>query len=277
MKKAISTACLLIMACLSLQAAKVDTLMVRSESMNKDIKVVTIRPDKALNGEKCPTIYLLHGFSDNENKWLTVLPDLPEIADRNGVIFVCPDGGYNSWYWDSPIVPEYRYETFVAKELVAHIDTVYCTIQDRSARAITGLSMGGHGAFYLAMRHQDTFGNMGSMSGGLDFRPFTKNWNIAGRLGTYEENTQLWDENTVINLTHLLKPGAMNIIFDCGTEDFFYEVNCNLHNKLMEAEIPHDFYVRPGVHNWEYWRNSIQYQILFFNNYFKSAAVEASK
>ena len=64
-------------------------------------------------------------------------------------------------------------------------------------------------------------------------------------------------------------------LIDCGTEDFFYQVNCNLHNKLMEAGIPHDFYVRPGVHNWDYWRNSIKYQMLFFSDYFTKAAQSA--
>ncbi|MBO5276894.1 MAG: esterase family protein, partial [Alistipes sp.] len=69
----------------------------------------------------------------------------------------------------------------------------------------------------------------------------------------------------------------LKLIIDCGSEDFFFKVNCEFHDKLMEAKIPHDFYVRPGVHNWDYWRNSIQYQVLFFSNYFKSAKVEATK
>ena len=65
--------------------------------------------------------------------------------------------------------------------------------------------------------------------------------------------------------------GCKPLIIDCGSEDFFFKVNCEFHDKLMEAKIPHDFYVRPGVHNWDYWRNSIQHQMLFFSNYFKSA------
>ena len=61
----------------------------------------------------------------------------------------------------------------------------------------------------------------------------------------------------------------MNIIFDCGTEDFFYEVNCNLHDKLMKEGIPHDFYLRPGKHNWTYWLSSIRFQVMFFNDCFR--------
>ena len=172
MKKTFGTICLFLMACLGLQAAQVDTLLVRSESMNKDIKTVLIRPDKAVKGEKCPVVYLLHGYNGHYKTWIQVRPDLPEMADRDGIIFVCPDGGHNSWYWDSPLVKEYRYETFVTQELISYIDKHYATIADRSKRAITGLSMGGHGAMWLAIRHQELFGAAGSTSGGLDIRPF---------------------------------------------------------------------------------------------------------
>ena len=128
--------------------------------------------------------------------------------------------------------------------------------------------MGGHGAFHSAIKHQDVFGSVGSMSGGVDIRPFPESWNIAKRIGAYKDNPQAWESSTVINLTHLISNGSLNIIFDCGVDDFFYEVNCNLHKKLMDEGIAHDFYLRPGKHNWAYWRNSIKYQMLFFNECF---------
>ena len=142
-------------------AAKVDTLLVNSPSMNKDVQVVVVTPDAAL-GKKavaCPVIYLLHGYGGNAKTWIGVKPDLPQIADEKGIIFVCPDGK-NSWYWDSPKDPSYRYETFVSSELVKYIDGHYKTIADRKGRAITGLSMGGHGAMWNAIRHKDTFGRI---------------------------------------------------------------------------------------------------------------------
>lgn len=128
--------------------------------------------------------------------------------------------------------------------------------------------MGGHGALFLAIRHQDIYASAGSMSGGVDIRPFPEKWGIAKRLGTLEKNPEVWEANTVINLTHLLKPDSLDLIIDCGTGDFFYEINCNLHKKLLEEGIPHDFISRPGVHNWEYWANSIKYQMVFFNDRF---------
>src|SRR5690606_41468252 len=64
----------------------------------------------------------------------------------------------DSWYWDSPIDPNYQYETFVSEELVKWIDKNYNTIASREGRAITGLSMGGHGGLYLGFRNLDVFG-----------------------------------------------------------------------------------------------------------------------
>lgn len=177
--------------------------------------------------------------------------------------------GKNSWYWDSPLNPSYRYETFISSELVKYIDEHYKTIADRKGRAITGLSMGGHGAMWNAIRHKDIFGGAGTTSGGMDIRPFPKNWEMSKQLGDYDSNKEVWDNHTVINLIDGLENGDLAIIIDCGESDFFLKVNQNLHHRLLEKKIDHDFITRPGAHNGQYWNNSIDYQILFFDKFFK--------
>jgi S-formylglutathione hydrolase FrmB len=156
----------------------------------------------------------------------------------------------------------------VATELVTWIDSRYKTIKNKSGRAITGLSMGGHGALYLALKHQDVFGAAGSMSGGVDIRPFPQNWDMAARLGSYAEQPERWEKNTVINMLHLLKPNSLALLIDCGTGDFFFDVNEALHRQLMYRNIPHDYVTRPGVHNWQYWTNAVKYQLLFMHEFF---------
>lgn len=252
------------------RAAKVDTLSVRSDAMNKDVKVVTIRPDKAVAGVKCPVIYLLHGYGGHAFTWVGIKPELPQIADREGIIFVCPDGK-NSWYWDSPLNKDYRYETFVSKELVGYVDKNFATKAHRNFRAVTGLSMGGHGAMWLSIRHKDTFGGGGSMSGGLDIRPFPDNWEMKKQLGEESASQQVWDEHTVINQLGKIKNGDLAIIIDCGSDDFFLKVNEAVHKKLLEKKIGHDFTIRPGGHTGTYWSNAIDYQILFFSKFFNKS------
>ena len=170
----------------------------------------------------------MHGYSGNHLDWITKDKGFERLADRYNLIIVCPDGGYSSWYFDSPVDPKSKYETFISDELVKAIDSRYKTIKDRRGRAITGLSMGGHGALYLAIRHQDIYGAAGSMSGGVDIRPFPNNWDISKQLGTYARYPELWEKNTVINMLNQLTPNSLAIIFDCGTEDFFFKVNENL-------------------------------------------------
>ena len=258
---------LALLLCLTwtMQAAIVDTLAVYSASMNKKISVIVITPERVKSD--LPVTYLLHGYSGNEKSWINIRPDLPAIAEQYGMMIVCPDGE-NSWYWDSPKNASMRYETFIAQELVSYIDNHYATRKSKKGRAITGLSMGGHGAMWLAFRHKELFGAVGSTSGGLDIRPFPNNWEMAKQLGKKCDNREVWEAHTVINQIDRLQNGDLAIIFDCGYSDFFYEVNEKFHRKLLEYKIDHDFLVRPGAHNNAYWRNSIMYQLLFFHNFF---------
>lgn len=254
------------------QASVVDTLDVYSPSMEKTIAVSVVKPDK-MQGASLAVVYLLHGYGDNNLFGYLSKTDVADYADKMNVIIVIPDGG-KSLYFDSPVDKSSRYETFVAKELVAYVDKNYPTAANRQNRAVTGLSMGGHGALYLAIRHQNVFGAAGSMSGGVDFRPFPEKWNIKNVLGVKATHSANWNNNTVISQVPKLKPGSLGLIIDCGTEDFFYEVNCNLHAELTKYGIPHEFTTRPGNHSWTYWRRSLRDHFLFFNDYFKGETVQ---
>ena len=260
-----------IWAVISANAAVVDTIQVFSPSMQKAIKTVVITPDNYASAKELPVVYLLHGYSGNYSNWVNKTDGVKNAADQYNMILVCPDGGYGSWYFDSPVDPSFKYETFVSGELIKAIDAKYKTIKDRKGRAITGLSMGGHGALFLSFRHQDVYGAAGSMSGGVDFRPFPQKWDIAKRLGSYAEQPERWEKNTVINMLNLLTINSLALIIDCGTEDFFFKVNENLHQQLLYRNIPHDYLTRPGVHNLDYWNNAVKYQLLFMSNYFNNA------
>jgi S-formylglutathione hydrolase FrmB len=252
-------------------AAKVDTLVINSKVMDRPIKNVVITPDTYNKKvEPYAVLYLLHGAGDNYSSWVREFPFVIAYADKYNIILVCPDGGRTSWYFDSPIDEQMQYETYVSGELVTYIDKNFNTKADKSGRAITGLSMGGHGAFYLAFKHPDIWGAAGSMSGGLDIRPFPNNWDIAKRLGTYRDNKEAWEDNTVINMIYLLDGKNLQLIFDCGIDDFFYDANKRVHEKLLERRIPHDYIERPRGHTKQYWDNSLKYQLLFFKEFFKA-------
>ena len=257
-----------------------DTIEVMSQAMGRTIKNVVTLPDTyfAIDEDteniRYPVIYLLHGAYGCYSDW-SKKADLHRLANRYGVIIVCPDG-QDSWYFDSPIDPTMQFETYVSKELVKYIDSHYPTFDNRYMRAITGLSMGGHGALFLAFRHPDVFWSCGSMSGNMDISPYPDKWHIKDRLGEQAKNPQRWRDHSVCNLVEQvkncpLKP-AQNIIIDDGLNDIFINNNIALHEQLVEAGIDHDFTVRPGRHSWDYWVNSLDYHMMFFDKAFDRGA-----
>lgn len=249
-----------------------DTFEVPAKKMGRSIKTVITLPQQYFLGAKSarfPVLYLLHGAWGSYRDWPTKA-DLKTYADRYAMIIVCPDG-QDSWYFDSPIDPKFQFETFISQELVQWVDAHYRTIASPYMRAITGLSMGGHGALWNAWRHPDVFHSCGAMSGGVDICHFPTKWKIPDRLGKYEANPEVWRTHSVASLVPTLKPGQ-NITIDDGVDDIFIKENINLHQQLLYHGIPHDFTVRPGKHTWDYWLNSLEYQMVFFSHCFAQGA-----
>lgn len=255
---------------ISARSATVDTVSVYSKAMNKSFNCVVIKPDIVQDRPiALPVVYLLHGYSGNFSNWISKVPELKQYTDQYRLMIVCPDGGFSSWYFDSPIDPSMRYETYIGKEVPDYIDAHYATIKDRTGRAITGLSMGGHGGLFLGFRHADAFGACGSMSGGISLADSRSRFDVSKRIGDTLAYAGNWNTYSVTNVTEKYPADSLAIIIDCGTEDFFYASNHSLHEKMLRLKIPHDYIERPGKHDWAYWSNAVKYQLLFFSNYFR--------
>ncbi len=268
-------------------AAKVDTLEVTSAAMRKNIRVAVVLPDGYRKGKVAyPVLYLLHGGTGSFRDWLTKTPDktlLHALADRYRLIIVTPDGGPTSYYFDSPLDPASQYDTFISRELVEKIDGSYRTVRDRKGRVIAGLSMGGHGAVYLASRHPEQYCAAGSMSGVMNIN--TATWkvepdfaqlrarNFARLLGPPKDSLNPYPEYTAVGRTNEIKAANLHLILDCGVDDFLIETNRDLHYRLVENQVPHDYIERPGGHTWAYWQNALPYQVLFFDNVLRTNGV----
>lgn len=258
---------LLLSSAILAQTAKVDTVPVYSKAMARTFNCVVIHP-QPLTTTPLPVVYLLHGYSGAYDNWIRRVPELQVYAQQHNVIIACPDGGYSGWYFDSPVDATMRYETYIAKEVPAFIDSAYHTIRSREGRAITGLSMGGHGGLFLGFRHADFFGACGSMSGAVDLSTEKKSYNIWKLLGDTITHADNWNKYSVTTIVEHYSKDSIKIIIDCGVEDFFYRVNRALHEKMLRLKIPHDYIERPGKHDWTYWGNAVKYQLLFFKDYF---------
>lgn len=250
-------------------AASVDTVSIYSHRMQKSYKCVVIKPNTYNQPSATfPTVYLLHGFSGAYDNWIKKVPQLKQYADTYQLLIVCPDAAYSSWYFDSPVDSTVRFETYIAREVPAYIEANYHTIKNRTARAITGLSMGGHGGLFLGFRHADYFGACGSMSGALLIDYITRGYDVEKRLGDTITNRHYYKELSIMTEMEHYPKDSVAIIMDCGTEDFVIEMSRAAHQKMLELHLPHDYTERPGKHDWNYWANAVQYQLLYFKNYF---------
>jgi S-formylglutathione hydrolase FrmB len=254
--------------------ASIDTLSIYSNSMFKNVKCVVITPsDYTRTTNRFPVVYLLHGYSGKYSDWVNRVSDMQNLADENKLMIVCPDGAFGSWYFDSPVDFTMRYETNVGIEIPAYIDSIYRTIRDRRGRAITGLSMGGHGGIFLGFRHADFFGACGSMSGALDVRHITRGYDLEKRLGDTLANKKYYTDWSAINVIDKYPKDSLAILIDCGTEDRIFHMSKRTHEKMMALKIPHDYIERPGKHDWDYWRKAVRYQLLFFREFFAKGRV----
>ena len=269
-------------------AARVDSIDVASASMGRTLRAAVVLPDwyKKAKKQAFPVIYLLHGGSGSFRDWLTKTPDktlLQGLADQYNLIIVTPDGDPTSYYFDSPQIKTSQFETFISKELIDKIDNTYRTVRDRKGRIIAGLSMGGHGAMFISSRHPDLYAAAGSMSGVMNIN--TATWkvpadfaksraeNFAKLLGPAAPGDAPYPGYTMVTMADKLKANGLPLIFDIGVDDFLIEGNRDLHRQLMENKTPHDYTERPGGHTWDYWQNSLPYQVLFFSKVLKTNGV----
>ncbi|QDK77215.1 esterase family protein [Spirosoma sp. KCTC 42546] len=278
-----------LLVCISLQlisvlafSAKVDSLDVPSAVMKKNFRAAVVIPESYTKGKaNYPVLYLLHGGFGHFNDWATKLPDktlLQRLADQYNLLIVMPEGEIFSYYLDSPVIKDSQFETYLTKEVIDKIDKTYRTVRTNKGRVITGLSMGGYGALYLATRHPDLYGAAGSMSGALNLD--MTSWKLTPEmekgiksefekiLGPFSPDS--YAPYSVINMADNMKANGLKLIFDCGVDDFLIEPNRELHRRLVFNQTPHDYSERPGGHSWDYWQNSLPNHVLFFNQVLKA-------
>lgn len=259
-------------AAVSVRASTVENLEVRSDKMGRGIPITVVTPDAYSQSAdaRYPVVYALHGAGGDNVSFAGADRALRALADRYQVVIVCPDGGLTSWWLDSPIDPNYQYETFVARELVAFMDQRFRTMATRDKRAIVGGSMGGHGACYIGIRNKVVFGAVGNIFGGVDLRPFPDNWDIKLRIGSKQEHPENWERFSVVNNLEGLKDGELAIISMVGSNDFFLQVNRDFNALLQKQGIQHYYIESKGAHDVPFQNEAFGVMFRFFDGYFKT-------
>jgi enterochelin esterase-like enzyme len=221
---------------------------IKSVVLNQTMKYNIILPnDYYIHDDRSyPVLYLFHGMGGNNNDWANQgnARQIFQDAFKNGVlapmIVVMPDA-FNTFY-----VNDYqsglKYETYFWDEFLPFIESTYRVDASRENRFIAGLSMGGYGASYYAFTYPDKFAYCYSMSGAVEGIGTASTPSIAGIIAAYNSFGELPDYT-----------------MDCGTSDLLvYSSNQSVHAKLLEAGFDHEYIARDGVHDWAFWKKSLQ-------------------
>jgi dienelactone hydrolase len=108
-----------------------------------------------------PSVYMLHGYSQNGSSYTDLKPTLDSMI-KNGqmgeMIIVFVDGSNKfggSWYQSSITIGDY--EKYITRDIVNLVDAKYRTINHKDSRGVTGISMGGYGCMRLALKYPNVF------------------------------------------------------------------------------------------------------------------------
>lgn len=215
--------------------------------------------------EKYPTLYLLHGLSDDHTIW-TRRTSIERYAAERNLAVVMPAVG-RSFYQDT--AGGARYWSFVTEELPALCEQFFPLGTAREQRFAAGLSMGGYGALRLGLACPEKFCAAASLSGALDLARRLREAGRAGALMNRAEYTgifgpELCAEGTDADLFFLAEKLAAStaprpaLYVACGTEDAMLGESRAFHALLDRLRINAEYRESPGAHDWRYWDEEIQ-------------------
>ncbi|MFT3788859.1 MAG: alpha/beta hydrolase family protein [Tepidisphaeraceae bacterium] len=230
------------------------TLRFRSNILGMRVTMDALLPDDGPG--PFPTLYLLHGLSDDHTIWGR-LTRIESYAWNLPIAIVMPQG-FRGFYTNQTDGPQYA--DYIAKDVVGTAERVLPLKRTRKGRSIAGLSMGGYGAMRIALGFPEMFCAVASHSGVL-----TQGHDRKGVLHDHELR-QIFGSNPIGTDHDLLalakkvkrKGKLPKIKIDCGTEDFLIEHNRRAHAGLDKLGVPHEYAEYPGIHNWDYWDEHIR-------------------
>jgi putative tributyrin esterase len=158
----------------------------------------------------------------------------------------------------------YRYWTFISEELPALARSFFPLSGAREDTFVAGLSMGGYGAFKLALTYPDRYAAAASLSGALDIASTIAREDDAWR---HEMQTIFGDldqlPGSANDLFHLARQPAVAdrkpLLYQCcGTEDFLYADNLRFKALADTLGLQLTYDEGPGAHEWGYWDTQIQ-------------------
>ena len=214
--------------------------------------------------KKFRTLYLLHGHSDDHTAWQR-WTSIERYVEGLNLAVVMP-AVHLSFYND--MAHGGKYWQFISEELPAVVRDLFPLSSDRKDNYLAGLSMGGYGAFKLALTHPERYAAAASLSGALDIRAVTRpRSDRDNRIWLAEIRTVFGDlskvpgsKHDLFRLTKKVAKGHVKprLYQCCGTEDHLYADNIRFRDAVSKLPLDLTYEEGPGEHNWAYWDKMIQ-------------------
>lgn len=209
----------------------------------------------------CPTLYLLHGLSDDHTIWQRRTSI--ERYTANLPLAVVMPTVQRGFYTDQK--QGYDYFTFISEELPALCEQFFHLSSAREDRFAAGLSMGGYGAMKLGLRCPDRYAAVASLSGGLDIErrlqddeqsPYARE--MQRTFGTKKQFLGSDDDLFALAEKLAASDGPRPAIFSCcGTEDSLLPENRDFAEAFGD-KLHITYEEGPGAHSWDFWDTWIQ-------------------
>jgi enterochelin esterase-like enzyme len=233
---------------IAIQHGKIDTISYESKTVGTNRRAIIYTPPGFSKKNKYPVLYLLHGIGGDEKEWLNggkpqvILDNLYAENKIEPMIVVMPNGramkddraGGN--IFDSAKVAAFAtFEKDLLNDLIPFIEKKYPVLSDREHRAVAGLSMGGGQSLNFGLGNLDKF----AWVGGFSSAPNTK-----------RPEELVPDPEAAKNKLKLLW-------ISCGDNDGLISFSKRTHDYLYEKNVPHIYYIEPGVHDFKVWKNGL--------------------
>jgi len=213
---------------------------------------------------KYRTLYLLHGHSDDHTAWMR-WSSIEKYVEGLNLAVVMPAVNL-SFYTD--MVHGGKYWQFISEEVPMIVQNTFSLSSKREDNFAAGLSMGGYGAFKLALTYPERYAAAASLSGALDVRETVKaHGRTADKAFLTQMHNVFGDTGKVPNSKHdlftLVKKAAKlpvkpRLYQCCGTDDFLYADNIRFRDAVRKLPLDLTYEEGPGEHKWAYWDSMIQ-------------------
>jgi enterochelin esterase-like enzyme len=229
-------------------AGKIDTVQYRSKTVGTLRKALVYTPPGFNKKKKYPVLYLLHGIGGDEKEWLNggnpqlILDNLYADNKIQPMIVVMPNGramkddrATGNVMAPDKVAAFATFEQDLLVDLIPFIESKYPALKDRENRAIAGLSMGGGQSLNFGLGNPDKF----AWVGGFSSAP----------------NTKL--PEVLMPDPEKAKKNLKLLFISCGDNDRLISFSKRTHDYLFEHDVPHVYYIEPGVHDFKVWKNGL--------------------